>query len=85
VDRAGVVGRRAVLRTYRANGLWKGYNRSLHIHYVGAGERVSCIWAEGMRAKYWAMNPVGDNFDETHYVECYEEARGNRGHLSIRR
>ena len=83
MDREGVVGRKAVLRTYRANGLWKGYSRSLYIHCVGAGERVSCIWAEGMGANYCAMNLAGDKLDKAHYVESRKEAQGSRGDLSI--
>jgi len=75
VDRAGVVGRKAVLCTYRANGLWKGYNWSLHIYCVGAGERVSCRWAEGMGANNCAMDLAGDKFDKAHYVESCKGAR----------
>jgi hypothetical protein len=69
------VGRKVFLRTYRANGLWKGYNRSLHIYCVGAGERVSCRWAEGMGANNCAMDLAGDKFDKAHYVESCKGAQ----------
>jgi len=60
---------------YRANGLWEGYNWSLHIYCVSAGERVSCRWAEGMGANNCAMDLAGDKFDKAYYVESYKGAR----------
>jgi hypothetical protein len=48
---------------------------SLHIYCVGAGERVSCRWAEGMGANNCAMDLAGDKFDNAHYVESCKGAQ----------